>query len=480
MKMTKRKMKAGIVVAVVCFAAVGAVCFSQWNKAEETEIVYKETTVNKGNLTVGVTESGSVSIATLEQGLDFLSTSASGSTQISGQAGGTASQSSSAELVVEEVYAAVGQRVEKDAPLLKFTQESVAAYRKELSDAAESAAAEVNAAKLSAEKQKLSAEYAYSLSQAKGSVAQGNYQAELEELEEALSEAQEAVDESAAYLRYYQEQIDAGVDLSESLAKEQENYDKLSSKLKTAQSNYTTKSIEAEAAYKEALFSQENAGAQYEVDVSGAESEVDSAGETLQEAQEALAEFDESIKDGTVYAEYAGTIAEFGYEAGDTVSAETNVAVYADADAVTMTVSVSQEDISGIAVGDKVHIALTAYENEIFEGVVQGMDTSVSSGSSVVSYDVTVLFTGDVTKVYTDMTGNVTFIEKEVEDVLYISNKAVINEGVESYVKVKNEDGTVEKILVETGFSDGVNVEIKSGISEGMTVLIEGTVSETS
>lgn len=47
--------------------------------------------------------------------------------------------------------------------------------------------------------------------------------------------------------------------------------------------------------------------------------------------------------------------------------------------------------------------------------------------------------------IYTDMTGNVTFIEKQVADVVYVSNKAIINEGTVSYVKVKDSDGTIEK-----------------------------------
>ena len=42
-------------------------------------------------------------------------------------------------------------------------------------------------------------------------------------------------------------------DLSESLADEQGNYDKLYNKLKAAKSAYTTKSVEAEKKYKEAM-----------------------------------------------------------------------------------------------------------------------------------------------------------------------------------------------------------------------------------
>ena len=165
-----------------------------------------------------------------------------------------------------------------------------------------------------------------------------------------------------------------------------------------------------------------------------------------------------------------------GYDVGDTLSSETALATYADAEAVSMTVSVSQEDISVINIGDEVLIELTAYDDEEFKGIVSGMDTSASSGSSTVSYSVTIVFTGDTSNIYTDMTGNVTFIQKQMTDVIFVSNKAIINEGTKSYVKVKNEKGNWEKREVETGFSNGVYVEIKSGLDEGEIAIIESQV----
>ena len=59
---------------------------------------------------------------------------------------------------------------------------------------------------------------------------------------------------------------------------------------------------------------------------------------------------------------------------------------------------------------------------------------------------------------------------------LYVSNKAIINEGTSYYVKMKDENGIIQKVQVITGFSDGINVEITSGLEEGDTVLIESQV----
>ena len=74
------------------------------------------------------------------------------------------------------------------------------------------------------------------------------------------------------------------------------------------------------------------------------------------------------------------------------------------------------------------------------------------------------------------MTANVTFVTKQVQDVLYISNKAITTTGTNSYVLRKKEDGSEEQVAVKVGFSNGSIAEIE-GVSEGHTLLIKGKVS---
>ncbi|MFR9233293.1 MAG: hypothetical protein ACLVLH_09930 [Eisenbergiella massiliensis] len=62
---------------------------------------------------------------------------------------------------------------------------------------------------------------------------------------------------------------------------------------------------------------------------------------------------------------------------------------------------------------------------------------------------------------------------------VYVSNRAVSRENGKSYVKKKEADGSITRQEIITGFSDGVNVEIKEGLSEGDTVLIESKVSDS-
>lgn len=469
-KRTKLIIACGILAALVLGAGGAALLQS---KEPETEIISKETEVKRGNLTVGVTESGSVVIGAVEQKIDFdaLGSSDSGL--------GTANSGSSNALEVEEVYVAVGQNVAVGDALLKITEESIMDYRKELEAAVSDANAALSKANLSAKQQKLSAQYSYNSNVASGSVAQAEYENTLQELQNAVDSAQTALEQSAAKLADYKAKIDAGEDYYSKYFEEQDNYKALETKLATAKNEQTTKAVEAEKKYQEAMLNYNTASNQYAVDVNGIDTAVETAQEALEEAQEDLADFEAFVGDGVIYSEYDGAVLSVGYAAGDRISSDTAAASFKDTDAITMTVSVSQEDISQVALGDKVNIELTAYEDTVYEGVVESIETSSASGSSTVAYNVTVAFTGETTGIYGDMTGNVTFITKQVEDVIYVSNKAIMNEGIVSYVDVKREDGTVEKTAVETGFSDGINVEIISGLQEGDVVLIESRVNQS-
>ena len=80
--MKKKKLWLVTGVAAAAVLAAGTVTFAyQSGSDSEEQTVYKEVTVEKGNLTAGVTESGSVTIGTLDQTLDFSEDSSSASTQ---------------------------------------------------------------------------------------------------------------------------------------------------------------------------------------------------------------------------------------------------------------------------------------------------------------------------------------------------------------------------------------------------------------
>lgn len=567
MTMKRKKMMGAIISGVVVIIIVVSVVYQRW-KPETQQTVTKETTVEYGNLTVGVTESGSASLGTVDQTFDIdintssgtsenTATNTSATTEDSremGMAEGnktdsaatesstSASNASSVALEVEKIYVAEGQVVEKGDPLIKLTSESVKEVRDALKTNLSSANLALKSAKITRKETSVNAKYEYKENITKGETAKTTYNATISSLQSAVEEAQDAVNEAKermeaipkeiAALNKKKKQVQASAtqtaskagnagpsdneseekgtsvaagenntnttgattnsdastvssinsqieSLQNELSNVKKNYSNLVSKVSQAKSEQVTGKITAKKTYDEAMLNYKNAKEIYDIAMDGINDEVDNAKEQVKEAKETLTAYEKMVKNGMITSDYAGIILSLGYAAGDTLNTSTAIASFADADAVTVTVSVSQEDVSTIAIDDVVNIVFSAYEEETYSGVVTAIDTAeTSEDSSTIDYDVTVKVTGDVSKIYQGMTSNVTFITKELKNVVYVSNKAIQTEGTKSYVKKKEGNAIIKKEVV-TGFSNGSSVEVQSGLEEGDIVLIESQVSSS-
>lgn len=516
------KKKRIIIAAIIGAAAIttfSIICFAKSNSETASETVVKETTVQKGTITTGVTESGSVEVGSLTQtyalylttvnlsasssgssGSSSAGAGSSGSSGTSGSAGtsgntgssmgssssssgaggstgqspsgtsassssttGTTSQtttSSSAstneitDLVVESVSITAGQSVKKGDPIMTLTADSVSSVRAELETAVSNAKLALKNADIEDAATKLSAESTYNTTIAAGEVAESVYNATLQSLDNNIASLQS--------------QISSTSDSTQAAS--------LTSQLTQAQSEYETKRLSAKQTYDETMLNYENADQVYQIAISQVGDAAETAQETLDSASENLTAFDALIKDNAILAAYSGTILSAPYTAGDTLSSTNALAEYKNDESVTLSVSVTQDDIGAVNIGDSVNIDFIAFEDEAYTGTVKAIESAVTT-SSAVSYPVTITLTTMPEKTLTGMTANVTFITKEVKDVLYVSNKAVITDGTTSYVKVKDNSGNTQQKEVTTGFSDGINVEIQSGLKEGDTALIESKVT---
>lgn len=599
-KLHKKKIKKAIISIILIGCITVIVVFNVNNKKDDTKTatVTKENTAKKGNLTVGITESGTMEIGSITQSyeLDTSSagisssssssgTSSSGSSSsdssnksdaqgmqnmggamgmAGGQSGSDSSSSttkttssssgnesvSDSDLVIKKVCITSGQNVKKGDTILKLTTKSVSNVRKLYKAAVSSAKLSLKEAKVDRDSDKLTAEYEYKERIAAGKSAKTTYKATLQSLDSAVVTAQNNYNTAVSGIKTLPSKIKnlkkkikkaggsttvykststnqntgsnagnntgnmngtgmgddknggtsgtgttAGSTGSQSssntvtimqqqlasyqqqLSEYKSNLKNLKSQLKSAKKARKTGKISAKKTYDAAMLQYSNAKTLYNVAMDGIDDDVKDAQETLKDAQKALKTFEKYAGTGVIKAECSGTVTSVGYEDGETLSTDTDIATYMNSDAVTTSVSVAQDDISEIEVGDTVNISLSAYEGKTFHGKVTSISTT-SSGTSTVSYPVVVTMTGDVSSIYAGMSADVTFVTKEVKDVLYISNKAVETEGTKSYVTKKNSDASTTKTQVKTGFSDGHNVQIESGLSEGDTVLIESRVSE--
>ena len=500
-----KKLIAGISALVI---AGGCVCgyFFFWRSSkEDTDVISKEVTVQRGNVTAGVTESAAVKVESLEQTYDLVlnstsitaSVESSGSASLSGgsskggmsapegmmntssgsrSSGSTGStsvssklESTALELVVDKVNVTEGQTVKQGDVLMTLTKDSIDKARDLLKNAVTDAELALKQAQIDESKTKLSAKYEYDTRIAEGKNAQSVYNSTLNKIAQNISDLSSQISDVNSQI--------ASCSDDKQLSQLKNQLESLKSQLSSAQSSRAADELAAKQKYEETCMYYKNAQDLYNVAVSGVGTASEQAQETVKTAKSDLEAFEKYVKDGNILAQHSGTVTGVGYSSGDTLNSETAIASFADAESITVTVNVTEDDISVVNLNDKVDVSFLSYKDEVYSGYVSEIGSAASnSKSTTVSYPVTVVITKTPDKILSGMTANVTFVSKKVENVLYVSNKAVTNEGSQSYVLRKKEDGGEEKIKIDAGFSNGNITEI-SGVSEGDTLIIKGKVS---
>lgn len=235
-KITEHKKIVSICAAIILVLSVaGIIMATSLQRGEET--AYRETVVQYGDLTVGITESGSIEVGTTTQELELdISAISSATGAFSWQGGGMqmgmmgnpgtqTTQSSSQDgraLVVESIYAKEGQQITAGDALLKLTQDSVEAIREELLEDVSKAQLTLKQLNTQQRSTALSASQSYESNVTYGEAAQIEYEEALEEAQAVYTEAQDAL--TAAYEELEEQQITVEA-LSTQYAQEKHLYD---------------------------------------------------------------------------------------------------------------------------------------------------------------------------------------------------------------------------------------------------------------
>lgn len=539
---------AGCSIAILGIAATTGVLI--WKNGQTSEVTYRETTVEYGDLTVGITEDSTVNIGTVSQTFDLdisalvsSDSSSSSSTSQNDSMGGMGMQmfsfggdtytSQSQEMVIESVHITVGQEIQAGDVLYTLTEDSVEEIRTQLEEDVEDTLADYQALTVEQQQSYLTAKQDYDTYVTNGSLAELTYNKELQELQDKVDEAadtleekQNQVNENLEKLVELQEKLtSAKKDLKDAEAAVSDNHDNryndpyyytvyLSTRdmaqtivdeieediesLTDENETLLTEIGEATRSWNEACrnLESEKLTAQqtletdqyyasvssewYSIQTTSLDNEKQSAYASYESAVKKLDEFNSYIVGNDVIAEYSGVVTEVPLEEGDGVTRNTSLVTLYDASDVTMEITVSEDDYKAIDQDGEVNITYTAYPDVVYNGVISEVsDAAYDSSSGEVYYTITVTVQGDVSGLYEGMTGDVTCVTKETKEVTYVSNRAIFRDGTRSYVKVRDENGSIVEKDVTTGFSDGVNVEITEGLSQGDTVLIESKVTES-
>ncbi|MCD8067859.1 MAG: HlyD family efflux transporter periplasmic adaptor subunit, partial [Lachnospiraceae bacterium] len=474
------------------------------------------------------TSSSSSSSGSSGGGMDSMGGGGGGSdassvfSQIFSMSGSSGSSSSSTigDLTVAEVAVSVGQEVSVGDTLYVLEEDTVTELREQLEENVEAALADLELVYADQESSRLSAEYTYQSSILYGTYAQTEYDNSVKSLQDAVTEAEENLADAQELLTEYEEEL-ASIQLAyeqaqllvDTLEYRVENNDKwegsynaynyavtfqqwkeaqtyladyesevesLTEKIEQAQSSVTsytqqlanaqsslaTGMLTAKETYDLRMLAYNTAQETYDIAIAYLEDAAADQEETYENAVEILASFDSYISGNEILSDYNGVVTSVALEVGDNVTTNTTLVTLYDLDEVTMTVAVDEDDMTDIELGGAVNISFTAYPDDIYQAEVTEISDAYYDSSSNVVYDVTVTITSDASGLFQGMTGDVTFVTKESEEVLYVSNRAIIRSGTKSYVKMRDSSGNVTQVEGTNGFSDGVYVEIIEGLSE--------------
>ncbi len=497
-------------------------------KTAQSETLYREYQVERGDIIVGQNESSSISLD--RETVTF-----------------------SVSSTVEEVYVKAGSSVKEGDPLMKLNADEIAAglatYELELTQAA----LEVEKAKLDQQTGLLKAQQEYESSVENGKLASSQENLTVDELRLAVTNAQTAyADAQKAYEEYFQasasfsskkarlknleeeieelkeeieeeEQVASSSSLSSlksELASYQEYYNEYKAdfvelygnnvedvndmeaqlaalaanvektELALAKANLALNTGSTSADQNSALAKSEASTAETTLELKKMQLQqaVDAAQEKYNLLSAEIEDLKESIAlDGLVLSPCTGMVANVNVEAGDSFDVtynedlgmlmEQTLCTLTDISSVYVPITISEEDILDVSIGQEANVAMNAFEGEDFEAEVDAITVESSrSGAATVSYTVNVRLKGENTQLmYEGMSADVTLVQRAAFDVLYVNVAAVTNTNGAATVQ-KLIDGEPVTTEVKTGFSDGRYVEILEGLQEGDTVLAESAV----
>lgn len=316
-----KKKKLLFILGPICVVVLATSIIVVAITGKKESIVYRETTVVSGDLTVGITESGSVTIGATEQTFDldiseFVATGSSasltgniwGGGDMGGAMGmgGETTQSSSTStsertLEIEDIYISVGQEVNEGDPVMKLTSESVTEIRDELEADVTEAQLTLEELELNQKSSRLAASQNLESNKAYGANAENEYQLALKELQDKVGEANETLTTAQGDL----------TEASEALVSLQTEY-------QAAQTALTEAEKMVEAVDKSAdiysFVTSENLRDDAKATVESLESEVESKTEEIEKLQSSVTAAKTSLSEATYNLNKGAKEAQADYE----------------------------------------------------------------------------------------------------------------------------------------------------------------------
>jgi multidrug efflux pump subunit AcrA (membrane-fusion protein) len=157
-----------------------------------------------------------------------------------------------------------------------------------------------------------------------------------------------------------------------------------------------------------------------------------------------------------------------------TSSGSTGFATLVNDNTMTMTVSISEDDISSVKVGQTATVSITALSGVELAGRVSSISPIGTSSSGVVSYDATVSVAQSNSKVLPGMSATAAIVTGQAQGVT-VANQAITGTGNNASVELVHNGKTVSTPVV-VGLKGSSRSQIVSGLKAGDEVQVTITL----
>ena len=204
-----------------------------------------------------------------------------------------------------------------------------------------------------------------------------------------------------------------------------------------------------------------------------AQEELASAKEALEIIRDGVSSSNASGSSTLVRSTISGLILDVPVKVGNSVTMSntfndgTTIATVANMDDLIFDGNIDETEVGRISVGLPVKITVGALQDVTLDATLEYIapKATESNGTNLFEIKASVKVPKGVT-VRSGYSANAEIVLQEAQDVLCIQESAIQWDGDDTYVYVNGPAG-YERRDVETGLSDGVDIEIKSGLSQG-------------
>lgn len=198
------------------------------------------------------------------------------------------------------------------------------------------------------------------------------------------------------------------------------------------------------------------------------------AQETLEVVRDGVSSSNATSSSTLVRSTISGLILDIPVKVGNsviqanTMNDGTTVATVANMKDLIFDGDIDETEVGVLREGMPMVITIGALQNYSFEATLEYISPKAveKNGSNQFEIKAAVrVDSGDFIR--SGYSANAEIVLQRAEDVVLVPESCLEFDGGEIFVQLKQEDGTYQRTKIETGLSDGINIEVKSGVSEG-------------